>query len=167
MFKLNQKKLVFFLILAILSIIGFDIYLFFQANKTELYQEGNNNENASDLLELKVACYRIKENVFYEPVGIDLNIMDDYVFYVKENKEMVIDRNLTTYAFKNLEELNHFYNYWLVKFPDIQLTKNEEKLELSFQIKTMWGGYKSYSEEYKEYLNEHEYSCVEAEVVSS
>lgn len=171
---MNKKKnIIFILILVVLiiaAVIG-DAYLIIFSKK-KLISSGE-----EEIIEEKTKpdkkiikqydCEMPNVEYFNEEINIKMLLIEDkYSFFVLEDNTLYQNKYIITTKFDNKEDLNKYFDY-LIKdlgLSEIDNVKDEESLTISYLTPALQGGFKYFTPEVLEYLNNRGYTCEEVPV---
>lgn len=170
--KKNKIFIVVLVLLIICAIVG-DVCLIIFSKKNILPSNNEKIIEEKPKLDKKAIkqydCEMPNIEYFNEEVKIKMFLVEDkYSFYVLEDNTLYPNKYIITSKFDNKEDLNKYFDY-LIK--DLGLSekdnvKDEESLTISYLTPALQGGFKYFTPEVLEYLNNRGYTCEEVSVGS-
>lgn len=153
----KKSKIIYILILLIVLAVIIDLFLVFKNKNNE--DPKNNTEQVRE-----ISCNTQINEITNEELGISYESVSDYYLLINDKNELVPNGYTNTVTFKNLDDLNKYYNYMLSEFKlssQFKMEKDEENLRVYHFTPSLYGENKNTNLDELKKLEEEGWTCQE------
>lgn len=152
---MKNKKIIYILVFLILLAVVADVFLV-------LHNKKNDKQKAKEIV-----CNTAINEITNEELGISYQSFSNYYLLINSENELVPNGYTNTVTFKNLSDLNLYYNYMLKELKltsQFKMEKDEENLSVYHFTPSLYGENKNTNFDELKKLEEQGWTCQEMEI---